>query len=184
MNVYDFDKTIYDGDSSADLIKFALLKHPAALLTVPSMGIYALGYFLGLCRKERFKEKAFSFVRFVPDIDKLLDEFWSKHRHKIMSWYLEHKREDDIIVSASSYFALEPICRQLNVKLIATEVDSRTGKFKGLNCHGEEKVKRLDSKFPDTEIESFYSDSRSDSPLAKKAKKAYIVRRGRLKPWT
>ena len=183
MNVYDFDKTIYDGDSSADLIKFALFRHPAALLTVPSMGIYGLGYFLGLCKKERFKEKAFSFVRFVPDMDKLLDEFWSKHRHKIMKWYLEQKSEDDIIVSASSRFALEPVCRHLKVKLIATDVDSRTGKFTGLNCHGEEKVKRLRSIFPEAEVDSFYSDSRSDTPLAKTAKKAYIVKRGKLAPW-
>ena len=28
MNVYDFDKTIYDGDSSVDFYKFSLKRHP------------------------------------------------------------------------------------------------------------------------------------------------------------
>ncbi|NMA37484.1 MAG: haloacid dehalogenase-like hydrolase [Papillibacter sp.] len=183
MNVYDFDKTIYDGDSSADLIKYALLKHPAALLTLPSTGLYGLAYLLGLCKKERFKEKAFGFVRYVPDIDKLLDDFWAKHKHKIMDWYLQQKKDDDIIVSASSQFALDPICKSLNISVIATDVDSRTGKFNGPNCHGEEKVKRLRAKFPNAVVDSFYSDSRSDTPLARIAKKAYIVKRGKLRPW-
>ena len=28
MNVYDFDDTIYDGDTNKDIIKYALKKYP------------------------------------------------------------------------------------------------------------------------------------------------------------
>jgi HAD superfamily phosphoserine phosphatase-like hydrolase len=183
MNVYDFDKTIYNGDSSFDLVKYALLKYPAALKTLPSIAWYGIRYFCGLCRKEKFKERVFSFLRYIPDTESFLDSFWSAHEHKLSAWYLKQKSEDDVIVSASSYFALEPLCRKLRVKLIATEVDSKSGKFSGLNCHGEEKVRRFRLSYPDVSIDNFYSDSRSDTPLANNAKSAFIVKKGRLKPW-
>jgi phosphoserine phosphatase len=183
MNVYDFDKTIYNGDSSADLIKYALLKHPAALRVLPAAAWYGLRYLLRLSDKEAFKEKIFAIVRFIPDINGFLEAFWAEHERKLSPWYLNQKSEDDIIVSASSRFALEPICRKLNIKLIATEVDSKTGRFNGPNCHGEEKVRRFRLFYPESVIDSFYSDSRSDEPLAKNAKKAFIVRKEKIKPW-
>ena len=36
MNVYDFDKTIYDGDSTADFYIFSLKRHKKILLLAPS----------------------------------------------------------------------------------------------------------------------------------------------------
>ena len=35
MNVYDFDGTIYDGDSTLDFWYFCLKKHPQILLYLP-----------------------------------------------------------------------------------------------------------------------------------------------------
>ena len=37
MNVYDFDKTIYDGDSTADFYIFSLKRHKKILLLAPSL---------------------------------------------------------------------------------------------------------------------------------------------------
>ena len=35
MNVYDFDKTIYDGDASLDFWKFSVKRKPSLALYLP-----------------------------------------------------------------------------------------------------------------------------------------------------
>ena len=37
MNVYDFDDTIYDGDSSIDFFKFFIKKDPSVITYAPSI---------------------------------------------------------------------------------------------------------------------------------------------------
>ena len=88
-----------------------------------------------------------------------------------------------MIISASPAFLLEPITRELGVALIATPMDSRSGQIRGENCHDEEKVRRFYEKYPDAEIDAFYSDSLSDAPMARLAKTAYLVKRGELLDW-
>ncbi len=183
MNVYDFDKTIYKGDSSADLIKYALLRYPRSMAALPAMAWFGIRYALGISKKEDFKERLFAVVRYIPDMESFLADFWAVHERKLSYWYLRQKSGADVIVSASSRFALEPICRKLGVSLIATEVDGKTGKFNGPNCHGEEKARRFRLAYPDAEIDGFYSDSRSDAPLARLAKRAFLVKKEKLSPW-
>ena len=36
MNIYDFDGTLYDGDSTFDFILYSLKKHPSLLRFLPS----------------------------------------------------------------------------------------------------------------------------------------------------
>lgn len=91
--------------------------------------------------------------------------------------------QDDLIVSASPDFLLRPICEELGVSLIATPMNPYTGKIHGLNCHDEEKVRRFRLEVPEGHIENFYSDSLSDSPLAKLADRAWLVKKGKLSPW-
>ncbi|MEE0264705.1 MAG: haloacid dehalogenase-like hydrolase, partial [Acutalibacteraceae bacterium] len=89
------------------------------------------------------------------------------------------------IISASPEFLLELPCQMLGIKyLMASRVDPKTGKYTGENCHGEEKVRRLYEKYPkDTVIEEFYSDSYSDTPLAKLAKKSFMVKGDDISDW-
>lgn len=52
MNVYDFDKTIYYGDSTADFYLFCLKRHKKILTLAPSL----LGaFFKILCIQKRYK---------------------------------------------------------------------------------------------------------------------------------
>ena len=89
-----------------------------------------------------------------------------------------------MIISASPRFLLRHICDELNVKLICSEVDKKNGDYIGLNCFGEEKVSRFHKEYPGATIDEFYSDSKSDEPLAKLAKKAYLVRcKGEIIEW-
>lgn len=183
MNVYDFDKTVFRGDSTARLAAYVMLRRPLAMLTLPAMGFGALMYALRIWPKRRFKEKVYGFCRFVPDMDSLVRKFWEKERRRIYGWYVRRKRSDDVIISASSEFALRPICESLGVSLIATPVDRRTGRYLGENCHGAEKVRRFRQLYPNARVDEFYSDSLSDTPMAELAARAYLVHRGQINEW-
>lgn len=184
MNIYDFDETIYDSDSTKDFYFYCLKKHPSVLLTVPRMAIAFFLYAIGIFTKTRAKETMYRFLRKVPDIDKELSDFWDLNESKIKPWYRNRQKADDIIISASPEFLLEPICARLGIKhLMASRVDKKTGLYTGENCWGEEKVKRLHNAFPDAHCEEFYSDSLSDTPLAKIADKAMIIKGDSLIAW-
>lgn len=184
MNIYDFDKTIYDGDSTADFIKFCVKNYKKTLLTfIPTAWAFFL-YAIGIYTKTQFKERMYRFLRYVPDIDSALCEFWSSHEKNILDYYKAQKKEDDIIISASPEFLLKPICERLGVtRLIASKVDKKTGIYTGENCWGGEKTKRLLTEYGIERCDNFYSDSFSDTPLAEIAENAYIVRRNKLTPW-
>jgi phosphoserine phosphatase len=186
MNVYDFDGTIYNGDSTVDFWKHTLWRHPKAMLhLLPTLGALAL-YAARVIDKTGFKQRFFGFLRAIPDVEGELCAFWGKHEGKIKLWYLAQKKPDDLIISASSYFMLKPICDKLGVRLIASMVDSHTGVYDGVNCHGEEKVRRYQCEFPaggGNAIDAFYSDSRADDPMARIASKAFFVKGDKIIPW-
>ena len=62
MNVFDFDGTIYDGDSSVDFWLFCLQKKPSLLRCFPRQLRGAVLYKFGRITKEEFKSRYFSFV--------------------------------------------------------------------------------------------------------------------------
>ncbi|MCH5297050.1 MAG: HAD-IB family phosphatase [Ruminococcus sp.] len=185
MNAYDFDKTIYDGDSTADFYLFSLKRHKKIITLAPSLLIAFLKfYLLKKGTKTDFKEVMYRFLRFC-DIKKDINDFWNINKNKIKRFYIENQKKNDVIISASPEFLLKPISNELGIKyLIASCVDSKTGKYTGINCHGEEKVRRFYEIFDkETQVDEFYSDSYSDTPMAKIAKKAYLVKQDKLSDW-
>ena len=175
MNIYDFDGTIYDGDSSVDFFKFCLRKNKKIYLLFPGILLYFILFLLKIKTKEEFKSKYFSFLKYFEDIDEVVNEFWDKNLYKIKKFYLDKKNNTDIIISASPEFLLKPVSKKLKFKLIATKADKKSGLFLGKNCYGKEKVKRL-NKINIYDCLEFYSDSLSDIYLVKIAKKAFIVK--------
>lgn len=154
------------------------------LLNVPSMTWAFFLYILGAKTKTQFKEKMYGFLRYIPDIDTAVAKFWDGHERGIKQMYRDRQLGDDIVISASPEFLLKPICERVGIKhLIASRVDKRTGAYTGENCWGEEKVNRLKKELNITECDEFHSDSLSDTPLAKLAKKAWIVRGDELMAW-
>ena len=183
MNVYDFDGTIYNGDSTVDFFLYALKRNPAVLTRLPKQ---AWGFILYATRridKTKLKEYFFSFLA-VINVKDVTESFWNKNQHKIFDWYLKQQKPDDIIISASPHFLLQPICNRLGIHhLISSDVDPITGRFSGENCHGREKVERLALEYNVTHIDNFYSDSHSDLPLARIADRAFWVDNGVVKEW-
>ncbi len=184
MNVYDFDKTIYDGDSTANFYLFSLKRHKKILTLFPSLvSAFMSFYVFHRGTKTVFKQKMYRFLTFC-DIDKDVEDFWKENKSKIKKYYIKQQKPDDLIISASPEFLLKPICRELKINnLIASVVDPKTGRYSGENCHGEEKVRRFYNEFSNAKIDEFYSDSHSDDPLAKIAVKAFMVNKNKLSPW-
>ena len=184
MNVYDFDKTIYHGDSTSDFYFYCLSKNLLLVRYLPYQGWSFLRWKLGAFDKTAFKQRFYIFLHGVKDVDKSVRDFWDKKLVNIKKFYLETKAPDDVIISASPEFLLKEACRRLEIAhLMASRVDKRTGKYTGVNCWGEEKVLRYREIFAQTEIDEFYSDSRSDTPLAKLAKSAFLVKGNKILPW-
>lgn len=180
MNVYDFDKTIYDGDSTLDFYIYCLKRYPAVILCIPVQLFYAFKYKTGKINKTQFKEHFYIFLRKLDNTEDIICRFWEKNERKIKSWYLNRKKEDDVIISASPYFLLNEICKRIGIKhLIASNVDLKTGKYTGLNCYGEEKVRRF-KKEVCGDIDNFYTDSKSDLPLMLLAKKSFFVKGNKI----
>lgn len=183
MNVYDFDETIYNGDSTRDFYLYCLRKKPAVLFSLPYQGFSFFLYAIGIIGKTQFKQRFYSFFKRLGDIDALIAAFWEEKEKNLKAWYLEQKRDSDVIISASPEFLLAPICKKLNVRLIASLVDKKSGAYTGENCYGREKVLRFRAEFPHESIGEFYSDSLSDTPLAELAEAAFVVEGDKITKW-
>lgn len=185
MNVYDFDDTIYRGDSTIDFYFFCLRKQPSIIRYLPQQTIACLLYAVKQINTEKFKESFFCFLPAIRDPENMIDAFWNQNFHKIKSWYLEKLQEADLVISASPFFLICPACKRLGIsEPIATCMEIKTGKIHGANCKGQEKVRRLQEQYGHVQIEAFFSDSLSDSPLANIAQNAYLVRNDEIIQWT
>ncbi len=177
MNVYDFDNTVFFPDSSYSFVMYCLRHYPRAVLpALPKAGAAAVRRLLGQCSMKEVKEKVFSFLSNLDDPERIAEEFWEERQFQVSDWYQAQKRPDDVIVSASPEFLLRPIAENLGVSLIATRMDTGSGRIVGENCHDSEKVCRFLKAYPGGTVDAFYSDSLSDSPMAWFAGTAWLVR--------
>lgn len=180
VNVFDFDGTIYDGDSTVDFLIYILCRNIRAWKSLPEIIWKTIQYKLGRVSLNAYKEKFYSFIKYIDSLDDEVDRFWQIKQKKIKHWYIEMKKNTDVIISASPQWLLEPIAKRLEVELIASLVDPKTGKLLSENCKGQEKVRRFASIYGKECIDKFYSDSKSDLPMAKLAKEAYIVKGNKI----
>jgi phosphoserine phosphatase len=178
INLYDFDQTIYNGDSTRDFFFYELKRNPIIFITLFETCLFGLLYLLHIVNKTKMKEHFYKFLRYIKNVDEEVISFWRSHDKNIKKFYLDKDHSNDIIISASPEFLLLPICNKLKVKdMMASRVDKYTGKTLGLNCHDVEKVRRLNEKYDNYKVMESYSDSiKSDRPILELAKKAYVVK--------
>ena len=178
INAYDFDGTIYDGDSSADFYFYCLKRRPLILICAPIQIWGVLLYFLKIKDKDYMKERIFSFLKYIPKVDNYIEDFWKKKEKKIKNWYLEQKQDSDVIISASPEFLLKPIGAKIGFQVIATKVDKTNGKYLSKNCHDYEKIKRFEKEYKGVKIRKFYSDSiKADLAMLEYAKEGFVVKK-------
>ena len=199
--VYDFDKTIYGGETGTDFLIFYMKKKP---LKVFLFGIsFVKDILLFLFKKIKLKELKGSYFKFLSDestdeVEKLANEFWEKRASNVYGWVpneiIENKKETDyvIVISASPLFLIDSFVKKLGFThafgtIMETEV--RNGekyylpKVVGENCKNVEKVKVI-NKWAEKEgikykIIKFYSDSIMDKPLFDIAEKKYWIKKGK-----
>lgn len=179
MNVYDFDGTIYDGDSGVDFVKFMFRKKKLLVLKYLFISLkYIIKYKAKKISFKEMKENLFAFVKEVDDLKSFTEEFAEIHKNNIKNYYIDSRKDDDLIISASLDFYLIPLCNKMSINnVICTKYDVKKGKIVGENCKGTEKVKRFDEKYgKNTVIENAYGDSKNDVPIIKRALNGYIIK--------
>ena len=185
MNVYDFDGTIYASDSVADFAFWCAKRHPKLWVTyLPRVIGNTVLFLCKRIKKYELERRLFEYLGMIDDLDEQIEKFWDANEKKIAKWYLRQKKPDDLIISASPDCIIAPIARRLGVRYKATEYDSEYGVLLDNLMLAKEKARYIfDQGFP--EIEEFYSDSLSDTPLALCAEKAFFVTNHaqKINPW-
>lgn len=187
MTIYDFDKTIYDGDSTVDFLLFCIRKRPRLVRFLPLALRLSLMYKLCIISYKDFlragERTLHVAVRELDDVDRLVREFWDRNQHKIKKFYLQQQREDDLILSGSCEILLDEICRRLGIRnYIGSRLDLHKGSIEFL-CYHENKVKAFSERYPGAEIDAFYTDSMLDLPMMRQAENVYLVKKNRIRAW-
>ena len=185
IDVYDFDGTIYDGDSTVDLVKFCIQRHPALLGGLPGMLPRLVGAATGRTSLTAFKTALFSRMAARIDLAAEAEAFWQDARTqaKLGEWFQKTPRDLPIVIaSASPEFELCHAARLLGVDmLIGTRANAKTGELTGKNCKGAEKIRRIEEAMGPFTVRAMYTDSvKSDGPLLDIAKEKYLVRHGKV----
>lgn len=185
MNIYDFDDTIFAGDSSVEFIKYSFGKHPFLVLWCGLKGLKeCIKYLFKKSNVGLIKSELFSFVKDIKNLDEYMNDYVLKYQNRIKRFYLEQQKDDDVIISASFDFIVRPFCEKLGIKhIIATEYDTKKGCIIGKNNKGKEKIVRFNKIFKNPKVNEAYSDSLSDIPMFEIAKKAYLVKDEELIPY-
>ncbi len=181
INVYDFDNTLYDGESTLDFYLFCVKKHPRLCRFIFIVVFTLVKYKLCLVSEEKLmslcEKYVMDFLFDCPDANELVELFWQKNSKKLRRFYGEVKKDDDAVVSASFGFLLRPVIEQMGINnLLCSEVDLTSGKILRL-CFRKNKEKLFREFFADKTIDDFYTDSMNDLPLMKLAKgSVYLVK--------
>lgn len=179
MTGYDFDKTIYDGNSFIDFYLFCLKRHKWIVLFLPVQLIFGV-VTLSFSRK-RSKRIFSMFLMLIPDIELETQLFWNESMHKIRAWYYDKRETNDIIISASPEFFLKPVCSRLGIKyLIGTNMSAETGKIYGKNIYGRQKVVAYRTRYGGKRLNAFYTDSRSDFCMGEVSSAIYRVKGNKI----
>jgi len=184
MNAYDFDETIYRHDCTVMFYIWCVLHYPKIALRWPRWIASVIRYRRGKINKHAYMECFYEYLLDVPSPEKEAERFWDRQIKNMHSWYKTKQRPDDLVISASPHFLVEPAARRLGIRhLLASPLNPKTGKYEGERCHGEGKVRALRAAYPAVQIDDFYSDSVSDAPMAKIAKRAFLVHGETLTAW-
>lgn len=182
MRVFDFDNTIYDGESGMDLFLHFLRKDTKGVLKyAPKFLKGFLKYKNGTITIDEVINKYGFFLKeycdnFAEDMEKEFEIFWDLHERKIKQFYLDMQHDEDIIVSACPESLLKIMCDRLGIKhYICSQIDFSTGDIHQV-CYKDKKVELFKEMYGDTIIDEFYTDSKSDLPMIDLSRDAYMVK--------
>ena len=186
MNAYDFDNTIYDGESIVDFFKFCLKKDKKLFKYSPYIIYYLIAYKLNLLSIKKIEKtieklsKSF-FKNNNVDYTVFIEEFWEENIHKLKPTFLKQLKEEDLIITGCPDFLINHIKDKLIAKnIVSTRFNLKTKKLEFL-CFGENKVKVFKELFETQKVNKFYSDSLADIPFMHLANEVYFVNKNKIK---
>ena len=180
VNVYDFDNTIYNGETLVDFILYYVKRDVKIWKYIPKLIVIAIKDAFHLFTVQEAIEAYASFLEGyyvnMGDLSESVVDFWNRNEKKIKPWYEEVRKESDIVVSGTTDFILDEIMKRMNIKNhVGSSIDKNTGKFPRL-CFLENKVKVFNELYPNAHIENFYTDSMNDKPMMEIADHVYLVK--------
>lgn len=187
MNVYDFDNTIYNGETIVDFYFFCAKKKPTLFKYLPLCFYMLIKYKLGRISISELEKKAGKYAKkillmFSEPLDDTIKSFWDANDYKIKSFYLQKQKSDDIIISASCGFILREIFSRLGItRYMCSEIDLKSGEILSI-CYHSNKPNIFKKNYPTEEIDEFYTDSSADMPMVQLSKKAFIVKGNKIIP--
>ena len=116
MTVFDFDNTIYDGESGFDFFLYYLKKYPKEVAKyTPKFAEAFFKYKTGkLTISEVINDYGYILKECCAKFDNIEEEisiFWDEHENKIKSFYDKIRKDDDVILSACPTVILKQTCR-------------------------------------------------------------------------
>ena len=131
MRVFDFDGTIYDGESLFDLYLFSAKYNPKVLRYIAPVLRYAIKYKLGRATFDQMEYGVgklchgyLSELAESLEFEELVNAFWDQNMKRIKPWY--EPREDDAILTASFDITVGEACRRLGVQhLVSSTIAGR-----------------------------------------------------------
>ena len=173
MNIYNLNNTLFKKNCGLSFYWFCLRKH-FSIIRFAIIQLWAWGmYLLGIWSKIKFREKFFVFLKGIKDVDSLVEEFWKKNEANINHELLKDKGENDVLATIEPRFLVQPIADKYDLWIIASDVDKSSGKHYSL-CDCDGKLNELQSADFEN-CDAMYSSTRTDMPILKLAKQAYII---------
>ena len=185
MNAFDFDNTIYRGESPVDFALFLIKHNKRIILYLPTIVYNSIKYKLCWVSIEKWEKKINAFLRTFSlskeELLQLVKQFWAVNHHKLDKRMLKRIREDDIIITAGPSFLIEGIREYLKTeRILGTDIDLDRKKLLYYNL-GSNKVKRFRQLYGKQRIHCFYTDSFNDRAFMDISDRVYIVKKGRVK---
>lgn len=177
---FDFDGTITTKDTLLEIIKY---RHGRTRFYIGFLlhSPWLVAYKLGIISNQQAKEKVlrFFFGKMPAEgFQRLADDFSLKVipslvRNSALKEIKKLQQEafEVVVVSASAEGWLLEWCNHMGVNLIATQLEVKdgliTGRINGRNCHGEEKVRRIQSRYQLSHYRAVicYGDTGGDKPM-------------------
>lgn len=178
LALFDFDGTITTSDTMLAYLRH-LLGGTRTSLGLIANGPLLLGHYLRVIPKQQAKERfLLSFLGAHPreeleaaarDFADVIENLVRPEARARLSWHREQGHEIRI-VSASLELWLAPWAARHGIPLIATQPRWVNGRFTGLegrNCHGPEKVRRVEAELQLSSFQAVhaYGDSSGDREM-------------------
>lgn len=185
IKVFDFDNTIYRGESSIDFALYTMRYNKRILLFLPDLLWNLVSYKLCIVSREKLEMRINDAIKVIvrdrEELLRLARGFWLRNSHKLDEHILRLIDDNDLIITAGPFFLIDAIKHRLNThNLICSEVDWERVEVSYFNF-GDNKVRRYRELYGEKKIDRFYTDSFNDKAMMDISERVFIVRNGNIK---